>query len=352
MKNKFNQEFTGFPFDKAHKYASEERIIQNYLMGDKSGIVRNYDRAAATTSNGLNITVDPFLAVIKGGWFRSHEPIVVPLLPNSSGVIVAQLNLAEYNDSVGIIDDGSYQYALNQVRVLDIGQKEPTREDILTSGLKYEIEICRYATNATVLSSWTDTREFADSKRSHMAMVGQVRAMMTKSAQITTSANTTGIYTLPAGGCGIRNGGSSIDLQVLDVHVEGTGPSFKITNRSKHPILVNHSLMVSVGGDTTTRAHKFNLSSRLCKKAPPSAVTNIQGTEYDKWEANGGQMVSLASSSVHLHGNSGFTNNVPLSMEGYVMRPGEVVYWFAVYGSDIASQKMTVEALLQAYELA
>lgn len=349
MLNKFNQDFLGFPFDRAHKFASEERIIQNYLMGDSSGIVRNFDQAGVPSATGLEIDIAPFLAVAKGSWFRSMEQIKIPVLPSSSGTIVAQVNLGETNDSVGDISDGSYQYLLNQVQVTNI-TTAPVKEDILASGVRYDIVIAKWVSSATAVTV-TDAREYAASKKSFMAMIGQVRYQMASNAK--TKNSNGGRWTLPAGKNYFRASASPYDTTAVKLETSSRNSDVKITNISKHPIFVKHQLAVSVGGNTTSTPYKFNMSSDLTKSAPGSDV-NISGGPFEKWEVDGGQLVSSATTSIRLIGSNGFTNFNPTMQEGYTMKPGEVVYWhcsYSPYGNVINDQNMNVEGLMEIYEL-
>lgn len=160
MINKFGQDIKGYPFDKAQSFASEERRTLNSLFGDTSGIVTGIgDQEGALTTVGLQTTIGTVTIAAKGSWFRTDTPIKVTLPPSVSGYILARVDLSEENTSTGSASDGSYNYALNQVKFF-VTTESPVKENLLLAGNVYDIVIARFTTSTTD-AVVTDAREYA-----------------------------------------------------------------------------------------------------------------------------------------------------------------------------------------------
>lgn len=158
--NKFGQDIKGYPFDRAQSFASEERRTLNSLIGDTSGIVSGIgDQEGSLTTVGLQVTIGTMTAVAKGSWFRTDAPTKVTLPPSVTGYILARVNLSEENTSSGSASDGTYQYALNQVRFLATTES-PIKENLLLAGNVYDIILAKFTTSTTD-AVVTDSREFA-----------------------------------------------------------------------------------------------------------------------------------------------------------------------------------------------
>lgn len=158
--NKFGQDIKGYPFDRAQSFASEERRTLNSLIGDTSGIVSGIgDQEAALTTVGLEVTIGTMTGVAKGSWFRTDAPTKVTLPPSVTGYILARVDLSEENTSSGSASDGTYQYALNQVRFL-VTTESPVKENLLLAGNVYDIILAKFTTSTTD-AVVTDSREFA-----------------------------------------------------------------------------------------------------------------------------------------------------------------------------------------------
>lgn len=158
MENILGQDITGFPFDKAHKFASEERRVLDAIMGGSFGVVRGVDSEFKCTSNQLKISIAPGLIFAKGGWFKTTSVIEVSAPTSSTGWLVAQVDLTQANSSVGNIDDGTYQYLLNQVSFKLITEN-PIQEDILTAGARFDVPLASYVSSATAVTL-KDARPF------------------------------------------------------------------------------------------------------------------------------------------------------------------------------------------------
>lgn len=160
MINKFGQDIKGYPFDKAQSFASEERRTLNSLFGDTSGIVTGIgDQEGSLTTVGLQTTIGTVTIAAKGSWYRTDTPIKVTLPPSVSGYILARVDLSEENTSTGSASDGSYNYALNQVRFL-VTTESPVKENLLLAGNVYDIILAKFTTSTTN-AVVTDSREFA-----------------------------------------------------------------------------------------------------------------------------------------------------------------------------------------------
>lgn len=160
MINKFGQDIKGYPFDKAQSFASEERRTLNSLFGDTSGIVTGIgDQEGSLTTVGLQTTIGTVTIAAKGSWYRTDTPIKVTLPPSVSGYILARVDLSEENTSTGSASDGSYNYALNQVRFL-VTTESPVKENLLLAGNIYDIILAKFTTSTTN-AVVTDSREFA-----------------------------------------------------------------------------------------------------------------------------------------------------------------------------------------------
>lgn len=160
MINKFGQDIKGYPFDKAQSFASEERRTLNSLFGDTSGIVSGIgDQEGSLTTVGLQTTIGTVTIAAKGSWYRTDTPIKVTLPPSVSGYILARVDLSEENTSTGSASDGSYNYALNQVRFL-VTTESPVKENLLLAGNIYDIILAKFTTSTTN-AVVTDSREFA-----------------------------------------------------------------------------------------------------------------------------------------------------------------------------------------------
>lgn len=160
MINKFGQDIKGYPFDKAQSFASEERRTLNSLFGDTSGIVTGIgDQEGALTTVGLQTTIGTVTIAAKGSWFRTDTPIKVTLPPSVSGYILARVDLSEENTSTGSASDGSYNYALNQVKFF-VTTESPVKENLLLAGNVYDVIIAKFTTSTTD-AVVTDAREYA-----------------------------------------------------------------------------------------------------------------------------------------------------------------------------------------------
>lgn len=158
--NKFGQDIKGYPFDRAQSFASEERRTLNSLIGDTSGIVSGIgDQEGRLTTVGLQVTIGTMTGVAKGSWFRTDAPTKVTLPPSVTGYILARVNLSEENTSSGSASDGTYQYALNQVRFLATTES-PVKENLLLAGNVYDIILAKFVSSTTG-AVVTDSREFA-----------------------------------------------------------------------------------------------------------------------------------------------------------------------------------------------
>lgn len=158
--NKFGQDIKGYPFDRAQSFASEERRTLNSLIGDTSGIVSGIgDQEGSLTTVGLEVTIGTMTGVAKGSWFRTDAPTKVTLPPSVTGYILARVDLSEENTSSGSASDGTYQYALNQVRFLATTES-PVKENLLLAGNVYDIILAKFVTSTTD-AVVTDNREFA-----------------------------------------------------------------------------------------------------------------------------------------------------------------------------------------------
>lgn len=158
--NKFGQDIKGYPFDRAQSFASEERRTLNSLIGDTSGIVSGIgDQEGRLTTVGLQVTIGTMTAVAKGSWFRTDASTKVTLPPSVTGYILARVNLSEENTSSGSASDGTYQYALNQVRFL-VTTESPVKENLLLAGNVYDIILAKFVSSTTG-AVVTDNREFA-----------------------------------------------------------------------------------------------------------------------------------------------------------------------------------------------
>lgn len=176
MINKFGQDIKGYPFDKAQSFASEERRTLNSLFGDTSGIVTGIgDQEGSLTTVGLQTTIGTVTIAAKGSWYRTDTPIKVTLPPSVSGYILARVDLSEENTSTGYASDGSYNYALNQVRFL-VTTESPVKENLLLAGNVYDILLAKFTTSTTN-AVVTDSREFAGRpliSSTGMVLIGRV----------------------------------------------------------------------------------------------------------------------------------------------------------------------------------
>lgn len=160
MINKFGQDIKGYPFDKAQSFASEERRTLNSLFGDVSGIVTGIgDQEGALTTVGLQATIGTVTIAAKGSWYRTDTPIKVTLPPSVSGYILARVDLSEENTSTGSASDGTYNYALNQVKFF-VTTESPVKENLLLAGNVYDVIIAKF-TSSTTDAVVTDAREYA-----------------------------------------------------------------------------------------------------------------------------------------------------------------------------------------------
>lgn len=160
MINKFGQDIKGYPFDKAQSFASEERRTLNSLFGDTSGIVTGIgDQEGSLTTVGLQATIGTVTIAAKGSWFRTDTPIKVMLPPSVSGYILARVDLSEENTATGSASDGSYSYALNQVKFF-VTTESPVKENLLLAGNVYDVVIAKFTTSTTN-AVVTDAREYA-----------------------------------------------------------------------------------------------------------------------------------------------------------------------------------------------
>ena len=157
MINKWGQDLVGYPFDRSHKFASEERNVMSILMGKQNGVAFGVLDQAVCTAKDLVVTVGRGLIYAQGGWFKNDLPININIQPGSTGYIVAQVNLSEANTSVGAIDNGTYQYLLNQCQYKAITD-EPVKEDLNAGGVRYDVILYSYVANSATITL-TDKRE-------------------------------------------------------------------------------------------------------------------------------------------------------------------------------------------------
>lgn len=157
MINKWGQDLVGYPFNRSHKFASEERNVMSILMGKQNGVAFGVLDQAACTAKDLVVTVGRGLIYAQGGWFKNNLPININIQPGSTGYIVAQINLSETNTSVGAIDNGTYQYLLNQCQYKAITDT-PVKEDLNAGGVRYDVILYSYVANSATLTL-TDKRE-------------------------------------------------------------------------------------------------------------------------------------------------------------------------------------------------
>lgn len=157
MINKWGQDLVGYPFDRSHKFASEERNVMSILMGKQNGVAFGVLDQAVCTAKDLVVTVGRGLIYAQGGWFKNDLPININIQPGSTGYIVAQINLSEKNTSVGSIDNGTYQYLLNQCQYKAITDT-PVKEDLNAGGVRYDVILYSYVANSATITL-TDKRE-------------------------------------------------------------------------------------------------------------------------------------------------------------------------------------------------
>ncbi|MCS5737362.1 hypothetical protein, partial [Herbiconiux daphne] len=182
-------------------------------------------------------------------------------------------------DSVGQIDDGSYQYLLNQVQVLNI-TTAPVKEDILNSGVRYDIVIAKWVSDATSVTV-TDAREYVESKSTYLAPVGYASVIHSGDGKaVTLTKAGGGNWSLTVKGQAIKPV-SVFDHNKVDVVVNNDGPSIKITNKSKNPLLLKHSLVCAIGKNTTATPYKWNINSIIASRGVVGD-TNYAGTDMDK----------------------------------------------------------------------
>lgn len=157
MINKWGQDIVGYPFDRSHKFAAEERNVMSILMGEQNGVAFGVLDQAVCTAKDLVVTVGRGLIYAQGGWFKNDLPININIQPGSTGYIVAQINLSEKNTSVGAIDKGTYQYLLNQCQYKAITDT-PVKEDLNAGGVRYDVILYSYVANSVSITL-TDKRE-------------------------------------------------------------------------------------------------------------------------------------------------------------------------------------------------
>lgn len=344
MENKFGQDITGYPFDKSHKFAAEERVALNHLMGGSAGIVRGVGADGTVTGNLLTITVPPVLIFAMGAIYRSNSSIVLNVLPNSSGTIIARIDLSQSNDSVGTPDDGSYQYLLNQIRIMSI-DTAPVKENILLTGTRYDVVMATWTTDATHVSVH-DAREYAQSGRNFMASLGTCTLALAGNT-ITQPVNNRapnggGLWSALQGGQKIMPDGDMAtlpplyDKNAIKIELVGTGPSFKITNLIGNDIFIKSQAFVSVASTGSQPLAKFNATIQFANKSITSN-TDIGGTGFD----NGTPTFKMHEMSWSLYQQSslGGANRQVGPSTGFVLKAHQATYVHALmapYGKPLS----------------
>lgn len=314
MINKWGQDLVGYPFDRSHKFASEERNVMNILMGTQNGISREYGGHGLADVDDLTVTLPSTLVFAQGGWFKNDLPITLNIQPGTNGYIVAQVDLSEANTSVGAIDDGTYQYLLNQCQYKVITD-EPVKEDLNNGGVRYDVVLYAYTADSSKVTL-TDKREF-------LRAASQIGDM----PMILTTDHTFSPFVITSQTTPVTNGPKPASFA-------DNGSSYGLAEHagivSQQMVSTDAMIIFDNGGFNPATKHEYPILFILTGRANMSIATgstakqgNMRFLRRTRTDAGWGDWTTMLDT--HLGCVNGLGPDHPIRRMGLLLRPGMAV---------------------------
>lgn len=140
------ENFSGQTF---HNYIHS--VITNRSMNGKSGIVKDYLNEMQATFSGANVTIQSGVAIICGRiLYEDTNTTITAELVNAFNSLVLEINMSNQNPY-------SFKILSNSLNFPTLQQDDIAGEQ--NSGV-YQLEIARFVTDLTEITSWQDRREF------------------------------------------------------------------------------------------------------------------------------------------------------------------------------------------------
>lgn len=108
---------TGFTFDFAKVPAIADAHLYKELSIQQDRLILGVDDELPVTSYGLELTIGRGEALVMGRMIKVTNPITLEVPSLFQGYLVAEVDLAQYNDHSGDIGKEDYRFTLNQATI-------------------------------------------------------------------------------------------------------------------------------------------------------------------------------------------------------------------------------------------
>lgn len=108
---------TGFTFDFAKVPAIADAHLYKELSIQQDRLILGVDDELPVTSYGLELTIGRGEAIVMGRMIKITDPITLNVPSLFQGYLVAEVDLAQYNDHSGDIESEDYKFTLNQATI-------------------------------------------------------------------------------------------------------------------------------------------------------------------------------------------------------------------------------------------
>lgn len=108
---------TGFTFDFAKVPAIADAHLYKELSIQQDRLILGVDDELPVTSYGLELTIGRGEAIVMGRMIKITDPITLKVPSLFQGYLVAEVDLAQYNDHSGDIESEDYKFTLNQATI-------------------------------------------------------------------------------------------------------------------------------------------------------------------------------------------------------------------------------------------